>query len=154
MNKRKTLRALLIFLGRRMDDRSRLPPGRLNAEIAKAARIEARGWKFLAGEGGDIDALIAEVGEAPHELLLHRHVPESNGRKVGSKATKYLERDERVIAAIRAGTPQLAAIRAVFPVRKQNPTHAKRITRKMKAQDAETRRIIRLQTPDLSPVKR
>lgn len=151
-NKRKTLRALLIFLGRLMDDPSKLSATKFNAALAEAARSEARGWKYLAGEGGDIDELIALIGEAPTTLLRNRNVPDSNGRPDGSKTKQYMDKDALIIADIRKGTPKPAAIRARYRVHKQYATHAKRIKRKMDEQDAETRRIIALQTPDLRPV--
>jgi len=146
-NKRASLRGMLNFLGRLMDDPSKLSPTKLNAAIAKAARLEARGWKYLAGEGGDIEELLKLIGEAPTTLLHNRNVPEGDGRRQGSKEEKYLSRDEMVIADIRNGKPKPAAIRERYRVRKQYATHAKRIKRKMDEQDAETQRIIRLQTP-------
>jgi hypothetical protein len=159
VRKRKTLRTLLIFLGRLMDDPSKLPPTKRNAAIARAARIEARGWKYLAGEGGDIDELIELAGSAfgnPGEpeagLLRNRNVPESNGRRVGSKEKKYAAKDALIIADIRKGVERPAAIRARYPVRKQYATHSKRIKRKMDEQDVETRAIIGLQTPFIRPV--
>jgi hypothetical protein len=151
-NKRKTLRALLIFLGRVMDEKSKLPPTRRNAEIASAARIEARGWRYLAGEADDIDELLAAVGEAPTLLLRNRIDPDSNHRPVGSKDEKYVKRDAAIIADIRGGADRQAAIRERYKVRKQYDTHARRIKRKMDEQDAETRETIRLQTPYIRPV--
>ncbi|WP_369723686.1 hypothetical protein AB8Z38_06820 [Bradyrhizobium sp. LLZ17] len=151
-NKRKTLRALLIFLGRIMDDKSKLPPTRRNAAIAQAARTESRGWRYLAGEPDDINELLAVVGEAPSLLLRNRIDPDSNHRPIGSKDEKYAAKDAEIIAEIRGGKPKPAAIYARFKVRKQYGTHARRIKRKMDEQDAETRRIVALQTPNLHVV--
>lgn len=143
MNKRKTLRALLIFLGRVMDDPSKLSETKRNAAIAAAARLEARGWKHLAGEGGDIDELIALVGDQP-ELICNRKVPESHGRRVGRK---YADKDALVIADIARGVKKHIAIGRRYPIRKQYRTHARRIDRGLAKIEAETREI--LQTVDI-----
>jgi hypothetical protein len=149
MNERKTLRELLIFLGRVMDDPSKLSPTKLNAEIAAAARLEARGWKHLAGEGGDIDELITLVGEGTSQLLRNRNVPESHGRRVGSKEAKYVDKDAVVIAEITRGVKKHIAIYRHYPIRKQYPAHARRINRALEKIEAETRKTIALQTVDI-----
>jgi hypothetical protein len=151
-DKRKTLRALLIFLGRIMDDKSKLPPTKRNAVIAEAARMEARGWRYLAGEPDDIDNLLAAVGEAPTLLLRNRLDPDHNHRPAGSKDKKYAAKDAAIIADIRDGKPKPAAIYERYRVRKQYRTHARRIKRKMDEQDAEARRIWELQTRQLTVV--
>jgi hypothetical protein len=156
MNKRRTLREMLIVLEQLKQDPSNLSRKKYTAAVAEAAQVEARGWKYLAGESEeDIDELIALVGDAPTIFLLNRNVPDGNGRRAGSKDSRYAERDAVIIAAIRNGAPKRRAVLEWHHIKKQygahEHRHAKRIQRKMEEQDAEARRLIALQTPDPKP---
>src|SRR5260370_6375800 len=154
MSEPETLRQMLYFLGWLMDDPSHLSPTKFNAEVAKAARLEARGWKHLAGEGTDNpDELLKLLYDAPTPFLQNRNVPEGNGRRAGSKDSRYADRDALIIAEIQNGGDRQKAIRARYRIRKQYATHARRIKRKLEEINAETRRIIALQTPYLRSIK-
>lgn len=136
MSNRRTLRALLIFLGRLMDDPSKLTLGKLNAQIAMAARIEARGWKYLAGESTEsLDDLIALAGEAPASLLRHRK--SSGGRREGSLAKNTASKDLLVLADVRNGVTIPKAVRAHY--RSGFLAHERRIKKRRAEQRAENR---------------
>jgi hypothetical protein len=156
MNKRRTLREMLIVLERLRQDRSNLSPRKYIAAIAEAAQVEARGWKYLAGESEeDIDELIVLAGDAPTIFVLNRNVPDGNGRRAGSKDSRYAERDAAIIAAIRNGALKRRAVIARHHIEKQygayEHRHAKRIQRKMEEQDAEAWCLVALQTLDPKP---
>jgi hypothetical protein len=157
MNKRRTLSEMLKFLEQLRQDPSNLSPRKYIDEVAKAAQVEARGWKYLAGESEeDIDELIALVGDEPMTtFLLNRNVPDGNGRRTGSKDSRYAERDAVIITAIRNGALKRRAVIARRHIKKQygayEHRHAKRIQRKMEEQDAEARCLVALQTPDPKP---
>jgi hypothetical protein len=129
---------------------STLSKSKFNAEVTKTAKLVARGWEYLAGDrSGDTEALMNELYNAPTVFIHNRKKPDSN-RPTGSKDKKYEAKDADIIADIRGGVKRPGAIRARYPIRVQYRSHAKRIKRKMDEQDAETRRIIALQTPDES----
>lgn len=150
MSERQTLINLLGFLGRLLEEPSTLSPTELTAERLKASRIEARGWKYLAGYSdetlGDLIDVVGDTGMK--ELLRHRRVPESNGRRMGSKEEKYASKDALVLADIARGVKKHVAICRQYPIRKQYGTHIRRINRDLAKIEAETQYIISLQTPD------
>jgi hypothetical protein len=157
MTKRRTLIKLLQFLGRLLQEpasTSTLSPTKFTAARLEGALLEARGWRYLAGYSTEnIDELTALIGDTGMSTLLrNRQVAESDGRPIGSKAKQYADKDAAIIADIRKGVSRPEAIKARYRISKQYRTHSKRIKRKMDAQDAETREIIRLQTPYIRAV--
>jgi hypothetical protein len=151
MSGRETLHKFLLYLGRLLDEPTSLSPSKSNAVKLDAARLEARGWKYLAGYSTEnVDELISLIGDQGMSTLLrHRRVPESNGRRVGSKEEKYISGDALVLADIARGVKKHIAIYRQYPIRKQYRTHARRIDRDLARIDAETREIIALQTVDI-----
>jgi hypothetical protein len=98
MTEPQSLVWLLNFLGRLMDDKSKLSTTKFNAAVAKAARLEARGWKYLAGRSAEnIDDLMRELYDAPTIFLRNRNVPDGDGRPEGSKDKKYAGTRENIL---------------------------------------------------------
>ncbi|MGN8547809.1 hypothetical protein ACQPTN_24800 [Bradyrhizobium sp. 13971] len=138
------LRKLVNFLEWLTEQPSHLPETKLNREKLVALALVVRGWKRLAGETTeDVEALANEVG-AGVRVLLENRKEAGPGRKWESRERALVELDRAVLADIRAGMTQDAAIRKTYGEGRDfeaNKTRIKRLRREEKI-------TISLQTPD------